>query len=97
VYRVELWEMECRLAAIVGERAGAGPVELFGEPDRPAVDVSDEQWAVVETVRTRPLVLLTGLPGAGKTHTQRAGRDQPARAHARPAVCADGEGGAAHA
>src|SRR5439155_322910 len=32
---------------------------------------SDEQWSVVELVRTRPLVLLTGLPGAGKTHTQR--------------------------
>src|SRR6266699_666692 len=29
VYRVELWERECRLAAIVGERAGAGSVELF--------------------------------------------------------------------
>src|SRR5205085_3006653 len=63
VYRVELWELECRLAELVGELAGAEPVELFQEPERPAVDVSDEQWSVVELVRTRPLVLLTGLPG----------------------------------
>src|SRR6266545_4102862 len=88
VYRVELWEMECRLAAIVGERAGAGPVELFGEPDRLAVDVSDEQWAVVELVRTRPLVLLTGLPGAGKTHTQRALVEISRRARTRVLLCA---------
>src|SRR6266516_3291104 len=88
VYRVELWEMECRLAAIVGERAGAGSVELFEQPDRPAVDVSDEQWAVVELVRTRPLVLLTGLPGAGKTHTQRALVEISRRARARVLLCA---------
>src|SRR6266511_2327942 len=47
VYRVELWEMECRLAAIVGERAGAGPVELFEEPDRPAVEVSSRGEATL--------------------------------------------------
>jgi exodeoxyribonuclease V alpha subunit len=88
VYCVELWEMECRLAAIVGERAGAGSVELFEQPDRPAVEVSDEQWAVVETVRTRPLVLLTGLPGAGKTHTQRALVEISRRARTRVLLCA---------
>jgi exodeoxyribonuclease V alpha subunit len=88
VYRIELWEMECRLAAIVGERAGAPPVELFEEPDRPAVEVSDEQWAVVELVRTRPLVLLTGLPGAGKTHTQRALVEISRRARKRVLLCA---------
>jgi exodeoxyribonuclease V alpha subunit len=88
VYRVELWEMECRLAAIVGERAGAGSVELFEQPDGPAVEVSDEQWAVVETVRTRPLVLLTGLPGAGKTHTQRALVEISRRARTRVLLCA---------
>jgi exodeoxyribonuclease V alpha subunit len=88
VYRVELWEMECRVAAIVGERIGAEPVELFERPKRPAVDVSDEQWAVVELVRTRPLVLLTGLPGAGKTHTQRALVEISRRAHRRVLLCA---------
>jgi exodeoxyribonuclease V alpha subunit len=88
VYRVELWEMECRLAAIVGERASAVPVELFEEPDRPAVAVSAEQWAVVELVRTRPLVLLTGLPGAGKTHTQRALVEISRRARRRVLLCA---------
>jgi len=88
VYRVELWEMERRLAAIVGERASAPPVELFEEPDRPAVEVSDEQWAVVELVRTRPLVLLTGLPGAGKTHTQRALVEISRRARRRVLLCA---------
>jgi exodeoxyribonuclease V alpha subunit len=71
VYRTELWEMERRLAADLAKRARSAPAELFAQPIRPAVDVSDEQWAVVELVRTRRLVLLTGLPGAGKTHTQR--------------------------
>jgi exodeoxyribonuclease V alpha subunit len=88
VYRVELWEMECRLAAIVGELAGGEPVELFEQPERPALDVSDEQWAVVELVRTRPLVLLTGLPGAGKTHTQQALVEISRRARTRVLLCA---------
>jgi exodeoxyribonuclease V alpha subunit len=88
VYRVELWEMERRLAAIVGEPAGAVAVELFEEPDRPAVAVSAEQWAVVELGRTRPLVLLTGLPGAGKTHTQRALVEISRRARKRVLLCA---------
>jgi exodeoxyribonuclease V alpha subunit len=88
VYRVELWGMECRLAVIVGELAGAAPVELFEEPDRPAVELSDEQWAVVELVRTRPIVLLTGLPGAGKTHTQRALVEISGRARTRVLLCA---------
>ena len=88
VYRVELWEMESRLAALLGKRARAAPAELFEEPHRPAVDVSDEQWAVVELVRTRPLVLLTGLPGAGKTHTQRVLVEIARRARKRVLLCA---------
>jgi exodeoxyribonuclease V alpha subunit len=71
VYRAALWEIERRLAADLAKRAGARPAELFAQPIRPMVDVSDEQWSVVELLRTRRLVLLTGLPGAGKTHTQR--------------------------
>ena len=67
---------------------GAEPAELFEQPKRPAVDVSDEQWAVVEFVRTRPLVLLTGLPGAGKTHTQRALVEISRRARRRVLLCA---------
>jgi exodeoxyribonuclease V alpha subunit len=88
VYRVELWELECRLSVLVDERAGAAPTELFEEPERPAVDVSDEQWAVVELVRTRALVLLTGLPGAGKTYTQRALVEISRRARKRVLLCA---------
>ena len=88
VYRAELWEMECRLGRALGERARAKPGELFDEPPRPDVDVSDEQWAVVELVRTRPLVLLTGLPGAGKTHTQRVLVDIARRARKRVLLCA---------
>src|SRR5207237_9615978 len=61
VYRTELWEMECRLGAELGKRARGVPSELFEEPRRPELQVSDEQWAVVELVRTRPLVLMTGL------------------------------------
>ena len=53
-----------------------------------ALDVSDEQWGVVELVRTRPLVLLTGLPGAGKTHTQRVLVDAARRAGVRVLLCA---------
>ena len=79
-------------------RARAKPVELFATPNRPDVQVSDEQWAVVELVRTRPLVLLTGLPGAGKTHTQRVLVETARRrAQARAALRADRQGGAAHA
>jgi exodeoxyribonuclease V alpha subunit len=70
IYRTELWEMERRLAAAITDRLHDVPA-LFDEPER-ASSVSEEQWQVVELVRTRPLVLLTGLPGAGKTHTQKA-------------------------
>jgi exodeoxyribonuclease V alpha subunit len=88
VYRVELWEMERRLGRALGERARAEPAELFAEPRRPEVDVSDEQWGVVELARTRPLVLLTGLPGSGKTHTQRVLVDIVRRARKRVLLCA---------
>jgi exodeoxyribonuclease V alpha subunit len=88
VYRSELWEMEERLGRILRERAHAEPDELFPEPRRGEVDVSDEQWSVVELVRTRQLVLLTGLPGAGKTHTQRALVDIARQARRRVLLCA---------
>ncbi|MFL5935468.1 MAG: AAA family ATPase [Gaiellaceae bacterium] len=88
IYQVRLWELECRVAAIVGELARAARVESFDDPERPAVEVSDEQWAVVELVRTRRLVLLTGLPGAGKTHTQRAVVAIAERARKRVLLCA---------
>ena len=71
VYRTELWDTEVRLGELLGARARAQVSPLFDEATRPDLAVSDEQWSVVELVRTRPLVLLTGLPGAGKTHTQR--------------------------
>ena len=88
VYRAELWEMERRLGHALGARARAEPAELFAEPRRPEVDVSDEQWGVVELVRTRRLVLLTGLPGSGKTHTQRVLVDIARRARKRVLLCA---------
>jgi exodeoxyribonuclease V alpha subunit len=88
VYRAELWEMECRLGATLGARAGARPSALFDAPRRPDVDVSDEQWSVVELVRTRSLVLLTGLPGAGKTHTQRVLVGVARQARRRVLLCA---------
>jgi exodeoxyribonuclease V alpha subunit len=88
VYRIELWDMELRLGAALRDRAGAPDTQLFEEPRRPDVDVSDEQWAVVELVRTRPLVLLTGLPGAGKTHTQRVIVEIARRARKRVLLCA---------
>ena len=89
VYLLPLWELERRLAADLARRGGAAGAELFERPPRPeALDVSDEQWAVVELVRTRPLVLLTGLPGAGKTHTQRVLVDAARRAGVRVLLCA---------
>jgi exodeoxyribonuclease V alpha subunit len=87
IYRTEVWQMERRLAKVIAARAQPGG-ELFDAPGRPAVEVSDEQWAVVELVRTRPLVLLTGLPGAGKTHTQRAIVEIARHARARVLLCA---------
>jgi exodeoxyribonuclease V alpha subunit len=88
IYRAELWEIERRLAADLAKRAGARPAELFAQPIRPTVDVSDEQWSVVELVRTRRLVLLTGLPGAGKTHTQRVLVEIARAARRRVLLCA---------
>src|SRR6266852_3502498 len=88
VYRAELWAMECRLGDALGERARTHAAELFEQPQRPGVLVSDEQWSVVELVRTRPLVLLTGLPGAGKTHTQRVLVEIARRARKRVLLCA---------
>jgi exodeoxyribonuclease V alpha subunit len=85
---VELWEMECRLGAELGKRARAQHAELFEEPRRPDLQVSDEQWGVVELVRTRPLVLLTGLPGAGKTQTQRVLVEIARRSGSRVLLCA---------
>ena len=87
-YRAALWETECRLAAALAARARAAPAELFARPSRPDLDVSDEQWGVVELVRTRKLVLLTGLPGAGKTHTQRVLVKAAGHARIRVLLCA---------
>lgn len=88
-YLAELWEAETRLAATLAERAAAPDGELFDPPGRPErLEVSDEQWRIVELVRTRPLVLLTGLPGAGKTHTQRVVVELARRAGVRVLLCA---------
>jgi exodeoxyribonuclease V alpha subunit len=87
-YRAELWQMERRLAALLARRVRTAPGELFPAPRRPSLDVSDEQWSVVELVRTRPLVLLTGLPGAGKTHTQRVLVEVARRTRVRVLLCA---------
>ena len=88
IYRTELWEMERRLAGLLARRAAAEPDELFAAESRPEALVSEEQWAVVELVRTRSLVLLTGLPSAGKTHTQRVLVDVARRARRRVLLCA---------
>src|SRR3954447_12611237 len=88
VYRAELWEIEQRLAQDLAARAVRATAELFAQPIRPTVDVSDEQWAVVELVRSQRLVLLTGLPGAGKTHTQRVLVDIARAAGRRVLLCA---------
>ncbi len=88
-YLAELWEAETSLAAALAERAAAPDGELFDPPGRPErIEVSDEQWQIVELVRTRPLVLLTGLPGAGKTHTQRVVVELARRAGVRVLLCA---------
>ena len=88
VYRAPLWEMETRLGEALAERARGGAAPLFDDVVRPDVHVSEEQWSVVELVRTRPLVLLTGLPGAGKTHTQRVLVELARRARLRVLLCA---------
>jgi len=88
IYRSELWETEQRLGELLGARANVEAAPLFDEAARPDLAVSDEQWSVVELVRTRPLVLLTGLPGAGKTHTQRVLVDIVRQAKKRVLLCA---------
>jgi exodeoxyribonuclease V alpha subunit len=88
IYRTLLWEMETRLGAALSLRAAARGAELFDAATRPDAYVSEEQWSVVELVRTRPLVLLTGLPGAGKTHTQRVLVEIGRRARLRVLLCA---------
>jgi exodeoxyribonuclease V alpha subunit len=87
-YRVELWQTEQRLAAAIAARLATDPAPLFADPSRPGVEVSEEQWRVVDLVRTRRLVLLTGLPGAGKTHTQRVLVEVARRARKRVLLCA---------
>jgi exodeoxyribonuclease V alpha subunit len=88
-YLAELWEAETHLAAALAERAAAPDSELFDPPARTErIEVSDEQWEIVELVRTRPLVLLTGLPGAGKTHTQRVVVELARDAGVRVLLCA---------
>ncbi|HEU5405960.1 MAG TPA: AAA family ATPase [Gaiellaceae bacterium] len=89
VYLAELWDAETNLAAALAERVAAPDDELFeplGRPER--IEVSDEQWQIIELVRTRQLVLLTGLPGAGKTHTQRVVVELARRAGVRVLLCA---------
>jgi exodeoxyribonuclease V alpha subunit len=88
IYRSELWETEHRLGELLGVRAYADVSPLFDAAARPDLAVSDEQWSVVELVRTRALVLLTGLPGAGKTHTQRVLVDIVRQAKKRVLLCA---------
>jgi exodeoxyribonuclease V alpha subunit len=88
VYRSELHEMETRLGEALAVRTRASDQPLFATPSRPESDLSDEQWSVVELVRTHPLVLLTGLPGAGKTHTQRVLVELARAAHRRVLLCA---------
>ena len=88
VYRAPLWEMETQLGEALAKRARGGAAPLFDDVVRPDVHVSEEQWSVVELVRTRPLVLLTGLPGAGKTHTQRVLVEIARRARLRVLLCA---------
>src|SRR5205085_12593165 len=88
-YLTERWGVEPRLRSALSERAAAPDDELFEPARRPdEIDVSDEQWEIVELVRTRPLVLLTGLPGAGKTHTQRVVVELARRAGVRVLLCA---------
>ncbi|MES1246226.1 MAG: AAA family ATPase, partial [Actinomycetota bacterium] len=88
VYRAQLWQLETELGELLGRRARTTVPPLFDAVDRPELAVSDEQWSVVELVRTRPLVLLTGLPGAGKTHTQRVLVEIARQARRRVLLCA---------
>ena len=89
IYLRRLWELEVS-ASLRSSPSGSARrrSSCSTDPERPALEISDEQWAVVELVRTRPLVLLTGLPGAGKTHTQRALVAISERARMRVLLCA---------
>ena len=82
VYSRRMYETEKRLARKLREllQPPAGP--LFPPPTRPTAPAnatkeevdslglpSDDQWSVVEQVRTNRLSILTGGPGVGKSHS----------------------------
>lgn len=82
VYLRRLWVMECRLAQNIRRILETPLGDLFRQPKRPSAPPgasteeiealrlpTDDQWSVVELVRTQRLALLLGGPGVGKTAT----------------------------
>jgi exodeoxyribonuclease V alpha subunit len=74
VYPVALHTAECRTAAHLAELLAAEVPALADLPDRVGaaslalgIDLADEQAAAVMLALTRPVVVITGGPGTGKT------------------------------
>jgi exodeoxyribonuclease V alpha subunit len=85
VYSAKVHRLETRLARNVRRLLDAPRNTLFAKPERPTAPdgtspeellrlklPSDEQWSVVDMIRSNRLVLLTGGPGTGKTTSQAA-------------------------
>lgn len=86
VYLLRMFELEERLARNLRALLEPPAAPLMSQPARPDPPAApgaaaspgahpspptDDQWSVVEMVRTHRLAVLTGGPGVGKTHTER--------------------------
>jgi len=71
LYPEALWTLEARLAALLSERLAATPTGDAPPAlrDGSALGLGAEQAAAVAAAAARPLTLITGGPGTGKTST----------------------------
>jgi exodeoxyribonuclease V alpha subunit len=74
VYRRSLYETERRVAQRLRGLLESPPAPLFDPGVRPGDDdaPTDEQWQAITTTARHRLVVLTGSPGTGKSHTLRS-------------------------
>jgi exodeoxyribonuclease V alpha subunit len=78
VYLPPYWEYERAAASLLGELLKPKPIDIDPKPfiveyERSnKIQLSDQQRVAVEQLVEHPVLVLTGLPGTGKTRTVRA-------------------------